>query len=92
MRVDGVVFLFGCASVRMQSDTCLTEMHDIFHNYMIACSPCVIGMLWEVTDYDTDILSTELLSKWIPSHSAKVHWNQVDKVKWNKGQIGKLMY
>lgn len=56
---------------------------------MTACSPCVVGMLWEVTDYDTDIMSTDLISKWIPSNS-EIHWNQIDKMKWNKGLVGKF--
>lgn len=41
-------------------------------------------MLWEVTDLDTDILTTEILSNWIPN-SQKPHWKYVDKTKWKTG-------
>ncbi|KAJ8957970.1 hypothetical protein NQ318_001971 [Aromia moschata] len=48
-------------------------------------SPCVVGMLWEVTDLDTDILTTEFMSQWIPS-TAPTHWKYVDKTKWKKAE------
>lgn len=40
-------------------------------------------MLWEVTDMDTDVLTTDFISYWIPS-KASVHWKYVDKLKWKK--------
>lgn len=86
MRINSVVFLFGCGSVKMQSTSPEIEMVDTFSNYLIACSPCVVGMLWEVTDFDTDILSTDLIARWIPSN-AKTHWSQIDKKLWNSGQV-----
>lgn len=54
-------------------------------NYIVKkmFSPCMVGMLWEVTDLDTDTLTTEFMSHWIPS-KAPVHWKYVDKTKWNK--------
>lgn len=56
--------------------------------FIFGCfSPCIIGNLWEVTDLDTDILTTELLSTWIPN-PGKVHWKNLDKTKWRKGEIG----
>lgn len=36
-------------------------------------------MLWEVTDFDTDVLSTSILSSWIPSKAEK-HWRLINKV------------
>lgn len=53
-------------------------------------SPCVVGMLWEVTDFDTDQLSTGILSRWISSE-ANFHWKYIDTVKWVKGTIGKYI-
>lgn len=48
-------------------------------------SPCMVGMLWEVTDLDTDILTTQFISLWIPSKTP-VHWKYVDKTKWTKAE------
>lgn len=48
-------------------------------------SPCVVGMLWEVTDVDTDVLTSDFISYWIPSE-APVHWRYVDKLKWKKAE------
>lgn len=41
-------------------------------------------MLWEVTDLDTDVLSTEFLSHWIPNKH-KNHWKLIDKTQWTNG-------
>lgn len=40
-------------------------------------------MLWEVTDTDTDLVTTEFLSQWLPS-KASVHWKNIDKKQWEK--------
>lgn len=45
----------------------------------------MVGMLWEVTDLDTDILTTQFISLWIPSKTP-VHWKYVDKTKWTKAE------
>jgi hypothetical protein len=44
-------------------------------------------MLWEVTDLDTDVLTTEFLSQWVPN-SDKPHWKTLDKTQWKKGEKG----
>lgn len=51
---------------------------------LICFSPCVVGMLWEVTDRDTDLFTTELLSQWLPSQAPR-HWKYINKVGWNLG-------
>lgn len=53
----------------------------INEHFFLNCSPCLVGMLWEVTDVDTDILATEFWSTWLPNDS-KVHWKHIDKKKW----------
>ncbi|XP_025833469.1 separin [Agrilus planipennis] len=85
LRVNGVVFLFGCSSVKLQSLGPQVEMHSSFQMYLIACSPCVVGALWEVTDTDTDILCADFLSLWIPSE-APHHWKQIDQRRWERGE------
>lgn len=42
-------------------------------------------MLWEVTDTDTDVLTADFISNWIPS-KAPIHWKYVDKTKWKKAE------
>lgn len=42
-------------------------------------------MLWEVTDVDTDVLTSDFISYWIPS-DAPVPWKYVDKMKWKKAE------
>ncbi|KAB0804727.1 hypothetical protein PPYR_01697 [Photinus pyralis] len=84
MRIDKVVLLFGCSSVSLTSLGPQVEMFGSYHKYQIACSPCVVGMLWPVTDMDTDLVTTELLSQWLPS-KAETHWKLIDKKKWETG-------
>lgn len=38
-------------------------------------------MLWVVTDIDTDVLTTNLLSLWIPN-TKKQPWQLVDEKEW----------
>ncbi|KOB76374.1 Separin [Operophtera brumata] len=56
---------------------------------IVACSPTVVGMLWEVTDLEVDKVVTTLLSLYAPSDAA-VPWPAVGKGKWNRSVIGKL--
>lgn len=41
-------------------------------------------MLWTVTDLDTDIVTTEFLSRWIKSNAPN-HWKTVNKSQWQTG-------
>ncbi|KAF5299574.1 hypothetical protein FQR65_LT09379 [Abscondita terminalis] len=89
MKINKVVLLFGCSSVSLTVLGPQVEMFGAYQTYLIACSPCIVGMLWAVTDVDTDLLTTEFLSQWIPSQ-ASMHWKLVDKKKWEvKGNTGK---
>lgn len=54
-------------------------------------SPCIVGMLWTVTDTDTDLVTTEFLSQWIPS-VAPTHWKYIDKMQWNSGESNLTIY
>lgn len=85
IRVEGVVLLFGCGSVKLVQQGPNVEPIGSHQMYLIACSPCVLGMLWEVTDNDTDILTTEFLSLWLPS-KAETPWKNIDKKKWESGE------
>ncbi|XP_066984369.1 separin isoform X2 [Macrobrachium rosenbergii] len=57
-----VVFLYGCSSVRLASRGRIPEPWGVVLSYLVAYCPCVIGMLWEVTDKDTDNLTQEMLN------------------------------
>lgn len=89
IRLNAVALLFGCGSTQLTRLGPQAEMSSAYHVYLIACSPCIVGMLWEVTDLDTDILATEFLSQWIPN--SKVHWKHLDKSKWKRGEKGEIL-
>jgi hypothetical protein len=54
-------------------------------------SPCILGMLWEVTDGDIDKMTAEFISNWISS-TAKRSWADVNQALWHQGIIGKFIY
>ncbi|XP_072381115.1 uncharacterized protein Sse [Diabrotica undecimpunctata] len=87
--VKAVVLLFGCSSSRIQRKDPQIEMFGDYYTYLIARCPCVLGMLWEVTDKSTDDLTTDFLSYWIPSTAPK-YWKFVNKAKWQKN--GELVF
>lgn len=92
LRVSAVVLLFGCSSVMLDSLGPQVEMFGQHYVYLIACSPCVVGMLWTVTDFDTDAVTTEFLSQWIRSSKAAHHWKYVNKGQWQAGGEGELRF
>lgn len=49
-------------------------------------SPCLLGMLWEVTDADIDKMTTDFMSNWIPSTSEK-SWTEVNVKSWLSGSL-----
>ncbi|XP_030756726.1 separin [Sitophilus oryzae] len=87
--VQTVVMLFGCASTRINKLGPQTEMYGSYHMYLISRCPCVVGMLWEVTDVDTDVLTVEFISSWVPS-KAPIHWANLNKTNWTKGKEKKI--
>lgn len=86
MQISAVVFLFGCDSVRLTSTGHHAEMtgsHLYYHN---ALCPAVIGSLVIGLDYSMDLLSSIIISSWIPSKQI-VPWNSVDYRAWKKGNV-----
>ena len=57
-----LVLLYGCSSVKLASRGRQSDPWGTVLNYLIASCPCIVGMLWEVTDKDTDYLTKEMLS------------------------------
>lgn len=55
---------------------------DFFYDF----SPCIVGMLWTVTDLDTDTVTTEFLSQWIKS-KGQWPWKTVNKTQWHTGEV-----
>ncbi|KAF5304771.1 hypothetical protein FQA39_LY09548 [Lamprigera yunnana] len=84
MKIKKVILLFGCSSATLTMLGPQVEMFGSYQMYLVACSPCVVGTLWAVTDIDTDLVTTEFLSQWIPSDSS-THWSLIDKKKWETG-------
>ncbi|XP_024885208.1 separin [Temnothorax curvispinosus] len=86
MRVKSTVLLFGCSSVKLLVIGGRYPPYGVSNQYLIACSPCLLGMLWEVTDADIDKMTTNFMSTWIPS-SSKKSWAEVDMDSWSSGTL-----
>ncbi|XP_043273474.1 separin [Venturia canescens] len=84
LRVRAIVLLFGCSSVKLYPTGGRFPPYGISNQYLIACSPCMLGMLWEVTDGDIDRMTARFMSEWIPSDPGK-SWSNVDINKWCEG-------
>ncbi|XP_026299547.1 separin isoform X2 [Apis mellifera] len=84
LRVKSIVLLFGCSSVKLLNVGGRYPPYGISNQYLIASSPCVLGMLWEVTDADTDKMTTNFISNWIPSPLNRP-WTDVDINMWCLG-------
>ncbi|KAL6436522.1 hypothetical protein ACFW04_004774 [Cataglyphis niger] len=86
MRVRSTVLLFGCSSVKLFMIGGRYPPFGISNQYLIACSPCLLGMLWEVTDFDIDKMTAHFMSNWVPSISER-SWADVDIDNWNSGTL-----
>ncbi|XP_003487939.2 separin [Bombus impatiens] len=86
LRVRSIVLLFGCSSVKLLTVGGRYPPYGIPNQYLIASSPCVLGMLWEVTDADTDKMTTNFISNWIPSPLNRP-WADVDINMWCAGTL-----
>nr|XP_034193112.1 separin [Osmia lignaria] len=86
LRVKSIVLLFGCSSVKLLTVGGRYPPYGISNQYLIASSPCVLGMLWEVTDADIDKMTTNFISNWIPSPLNRP-WTDVDINMWCAGTL-----
>ncbi|CAL4079627.1 unnamed protein product [Meganyctiphanes norvegica] len=60
-KCRSLVLLYGCSSARLAPRGRIPDPWGIILNYFIASCPCVVGMLWEVTDKDTDKVTQVML-------------------------------
>ncbi|GAB1864710.1 separase [Camponotus japonicus] len=86
MKVRSTVLLFGCSSVKLLTIGGRYPPFGVSNQYLIACSPCLLGMLWEVTDVDIDKMTAHFISNWIPSSSER-SWTEVDIDSWTSGTL-----
>ncbi|CAK9799037.1 Espl1 [Anthophora quadrimaculata] len=86
LKVKSIVLLFGCSSVKLLTVGGRYPPYGISNQYLIASSPCVLGMLWEVTDADIDKMTTNFISNWIPSPTNR-SWADVDINMWCAGTL-----
>lgn len=85
LKSKAVVFLFGCGSVSVSSTGLNSPMKGAHVFYHLGGSPAVIGFLWTVSDFATDMCSSKILSGWCSSSQSKQHhWQNIDKVGWKK--------
>ncbi|XP_046741306.1 separin isoform X2 [Diprion similis] len=84
LRVKAIVLLFGCGSAKLWSVGGRFPPIGVSNQYLIACSPCILGMLWEVTDFDVDRLTANFIGNWIPSPAPRP-WSEVKINEWSNG-------
>ncbi|XP_043252364.1 separin isoform X1 [Colletes gigas] len=84
LKVKSIVLLFGCSSVKLLEVGGRYPPHGVSNRYLIGSSPCVLGMLWEITDVDIDKMTTNFISSWIPSPLNRP-WADVDINMWLAG-------
>lgn len=93
LKSKAIVFLFGCGSVSLTSIGLNSELRGAHVYYHIGGTPACIGFLWTVTDFQTDLCSTKILSSWFGSSFQKEHWQQIDALMWKKdGTMSKLIF
>ncbi|KAK3867546.1 hypothetical protein Pcinc_027002 [Petrolisthes cinctipes] len=56
-----MVLLFGCRSVHLEPRGRIVDPWGVVLNYLSAFCPCVVGMLWDVTDKNTDFATIDIL-------------------------------
>ncbi|KAG5675142.1 hypothetical protein PVAND_005070 [Polypedilum vanderplanki] len=83
LKSKAIVFLFGCGSTSLFSTGLNSEMKGAHIYYHIGNAPTVIGFLYTVSDFPTDLCTTKILSSWIRT-SAKPHWQLIDRTQWKK--------
>ncbi|OXU29495.1 hypothetical protein TSAR_010098 [Trichomalopsis sarcophagae] len=86
MRVLASVLLFGCSSIKLIPAGGRMPAYGVSNQYLMACSPCILGMLWEVTDGDIDLMTAKFMSKWASSEN-KRSWNGVKESLWYHGKL-----
>lgn len=84
LKSKAVVFLFGCGSVSLTSTALNSPMKGAHVFYHLGGSPAVVGFLWTVSDFATDLCSSKILSAWCNSSQNKTHWQNIDRVAWKK--------
>lgn len=60
--------LFGCSSGRLETEGIYGPNGTVL-SYLRAGSPCVLAMLWDVTDKDIDQFSVRVLQQWLLASS-----------------------
>ncbi|CAK1541451.1 unnamed protein product [Leptosia nina] len=81
-----VCLLSGCGSVRLSGGEGRAPPAGPHHHLHVAKCPCVVGMLWEVTDLEVDKVVSTLVALSVASE-APLDWRHVGKTKWSQGEI-----
>ncbi|XP_063708216.1 separin [Culicoides brevitarsis] len=89
-KIKPVTFLFGCSSGRLNSKGMWGELQGSHTYYAAGLCPAVFGMLFVVTDYLTDLMSTIILCRWLPNTDCKRTWYETFKKNWRVDTIQKL--
>lgn len=85
-RAKAIPLLFGCSSLKMLNIGGKYPPVSLANQYLTACSPCLLGMIWEITDLAADKLTVNFITNFLPSASKNV-WKYIDDDRWSKGFI-----
>ncbi|XP_076048161.1 extra spindle pole bodies like 1, separase [Oratosquilla oratoria] len=61
LNCRSLTLLFGCSSVHLTERGEIPDPWGVVLNYLIASCPCVVGMLWDVTDKEVDRITEAIL-------------------------------
>ena len=89
-QIKAVAFLLGCSSSSMSELGGRVEMTSVYNSYLVAASPCVVGMLWPVLDEDVNAMTEKILKVWnSPKHSISRARQEINDIqeKLNKLQL-----
>ncbi|KAK7793799.1 hypothetical protein R5R35_012047 [Gryllus longicercus] len=64
--IRSLSLLFGCQSAGYKIMKGSVEVDGTLQAYLAAACPCLVGLLWNVTDRDTDLLAQAILNQCLP--------------------------
>lgn len=74
--IRSAAILFGCKSAGYNTQHGCIEMDGSLQSMLAAACPCMVGMLWEVTDKDTDLVAQATLNACLPKYGEDLSTSQ----------------
>lgn len=87
LDMSAIVFLMGCSSVGLSASGGNAMHLGVHHYYHLANCPTVVGMIHTVSDFECDLVSAKILTKFIPT-TARCDWDNINRKAWRDGNVG----